>query len=227
MNFWSPLCTIDTNLWFRWFHTDKIILILDHDTYLPRNLLSPSANHRFATVQCRIAASKLFHYLKTWSSFVLLENQSFIRFLPTGGSPLYFSLVRVAQKHPCVVLHVGYIEGTPHSLQSETLRELQEALLGLSVERVPPSKRSRGAGSTRGKAAKPCAFLIQKQLQRVMIRCAVCMCIHRLLVVLIAIVLILKAGIYIRHAVFLLLTSQVTCRSMYGAIECYSMYLTT
>ena len=160
------LCTIDTSLWYRWFHTDKIIIILEQDTYLPRNLLSPSANGRFASVQCRIAATKLFDYLKTWCSFVLLESQSFIRFLPSTESPKYFSLVRVAQKHPCVVLHVGHIEGTPHSLQTETLRELQLSLEELCVERVLPKRR----GSVKGKAAKPCAFLIGKQLQRVMIR---------------------------------------------------------
>ena len=170
VNFWSPLCTIDTNLWYRWFHTDKIILILDQDTFLPRNLLTPSANHRFASVQCRIAASKLFNYLKTWCSFILLENQSFIRFLPTNESPRYFSLIRVAQKHPCVVLHVGHIEGTPHSLQSETIKELQEALLELSVERAQLPKRSRSSASQKSKTAKPCAFLVGKQLQRVMIR---------------------------------------------------------
>ena len=90
----------------------------------------------------------------------------------------------MAQKHPCVVLHVGHLEGTPHSLQSETLRELQEALLRLSVERAQvPSKRTRGSGAQRGRAAKPCAFLVQKQLQRFMIRCAcvcshVCVCVH-------------------------------------------------
>lgn len=168
VNFWLHLCTIDTNLWYRWFHTDKVILILDQDTYLPRNLLSPSANNRFASVQCRIAASKLFNYLKEWCSFVLLENQSFIRFLPSKDSPKYFSLVRVAQKHPCVVLHVGHIEGTPHSLQSETLKELQRSLQELCIERVQ-SKRSR-SGNQKGKAAKPCTFLVGKQLQRVMIR---------------------------------------------------------
>lgn len=173
VNFWSPLCTIDTSLWYRWFHTNKIILILDQDTYLPRTLLTPSlTHHRYATLQCRIAASKLFTYLKSWSSFVLLENQAFVRFLPSTESPLYFCLLRVAQKHPCIVLHVGHIEGTPHSLQSDTVRELHEALVGLSVEkRVQLTKRSRSSGNTRGgKAAKPCAFLIQKQLQRVMIR---------------------------------------------------------
>ena len=66
VNFWY---TIDTNLWYQWFHTDKIILILHQDTYLPRNLLSPSANHRFATfATC--------HFLFTFTSmYVYMDTQ--------------------------------------------------------------------------------------------------------------------------------------------------------
>lgn len=169
ITFWRPLCTIDTNQWYRWFHSDKIVLILQQDSYLPRNLLAPSSNGRFASLQCRLAASRLFAFLKSWSSFILLENHSFIRFLPSKESPKYFCFIRVAQKHPCVVLHVGHIEGTPHTLQSETIQSLYCALRGLGES----EKTAGQSGKRRSKVAqqvRACATVIDKQLQRAMIR---------------------------------------------------------
>jgi len=169
ITFWRPLCTIDTNQWYRWFHSDKIVLILQQDSYLPRNLLAPSSNGRFASLQCRLAASRLFAFLKSWSSFILLENHSFIRFLPSKESPKYFCFIRVAQKHPCVVLHVGHIEGTPHTLQSETMQSLYCTLRGLGES----EKTAGQSGKRRSKVAqqvKACATVIDKQLQRAMIR---------------------------------------------------------
>ena len=168
--FWRPLCTIDTSQWFRWFHSDKIVLVLHQDSTLPRNLLQPSSNGRYASVQCRVAASHLFEFLKSWSSVILLENHSFIRFLPSKDSPCYFCLVRVAQKHPCVVLHIGHIEGTPHSLQTRTVHSLACALKELST--VAGGERAAGSRkrSTAVVKGKSCATMIDKQLQRVMIR---------------------------------------------------------
>lgn len=168
--FWRPLCTIDTSQWFRWFHSDKIVLVLHQDSALPRNLIQPSSNGRYASVHCRIAALQLFEFLKSWSSVILLENHSFIRFLPSKTSPQYFCLVRVAQKHPCVVLHIGHIEGTPHSLQMETVRSLVSALKELST--VATSERSSGSRKRASVVVKgkSCATMIDKQLQRVMIR---------------------------------------------------------
>ena len=156
---------MDISQWFRWFHSDKIILVLRQDSALPRHLLQPSLNGRFASIQCRLAASQLFAFLKEWSSVILLENHTFVRFLPSRESPRYFCLVRVAQKHPCVVLHVGHIEGTPHNVQLDTLQLLVSAVRELSTSTPAGSSRRRGA--TR---SEPCATVIDKQLQKVMIR---------------------------------------------------------
>ncbi len=170
--FWRPLCTIDTSLWFRWLHSDKIILVLQPDA-LPRNLLVPSSTGgRYSTLPCRMAASRLFDFLKTWSSFVLIENQSYIRFLPPKETPKYFCIVRVVQKFPCVILHMGYLEGTPHSLQSQTVRSLHVSLKELSISRGERTLAGHGhkRRSTVAQLLRPFATIIDKQLQRVMIR---------------------------------------------------------
>ena len=170
--YWRPLCTIDTSQWFRWFHSNKIVLVLYPEFPLPRNLLQ-MVNGRYASPLCRPNASHLFDYLKNWSSMVLLEGHSYIRFLPhQAHPPRYFCLVRVAQKHPCVVLHIGHIEGTPHVLQRETASLLRSGLGQLCAVLPAGGPGKTGAGkkmsnSTRG---KPVLMVIYKQLQRFMVR---------------------------------------------------------
>ena len=171
--FWRPLCTVDTSQWYRWFHSDKLVLILRPEFPLPKNLLEKSASGRYGNPLCRPAASHLFNFLKGWSSLVLLEGHSYIRWLPYEESPpQYFCLVRVAQKYPCMVLHIGYIEGTPHSLQSHTVASLIQGLQKLA----PPTKDRNVGGASKKRASLAAATgnhevtILEKQLQRVMIR---------------------------------------------------------
>ena len=102
---------------------------------------------------------------------VLLEGHSFIKFLPSNEQSHYFCLIRVAQKHPCVVLHIGHMEGTPYSLQLDTVSSLLKALKNL----LPPIKERGGATPSKKKPpvstkGKPIVTVLVKQLQRVMIR---------------------------------------------------------
>lgn len=173
--FWRPLCTIDTSQWYRWFHSDKVVLILRPEFPLPKNLLQQSSSGRYGAPLCRPAASRLFEFLKGWSSVVLREGDSYMRFLPTNERPRYFCFVRVAQKYPCMVLHIGYIEGTPHHVQSDAL-----SVLVRSLDQLSPTTKERGgalASKRKGPASKSkdapsvsMVTIVGKQLQRVMIR---------------------------------------------------------
>lgn len=175
--FWRPLCTIDTSQWYRWFHSDKLVLILRPEFPLPKNLLQQSTSGRYGAPLCRPAASHLFEFLKGWSSAVLREGHSYMRFLPTSEHPRYFCFVRVAQKYPCMVLHIGYIEGTPRHIQSDALSMLIQSLEQLS----PPTKERGGASANKKRssvsknkgvsvAGQPMVNIVEKQLQRVIIR---------------------------------------------------------
>lgn len=112
---------------------------------------------------------------------MLREGHSYMRFLPSNAQPRYFCFVRVAQKYPCMVLHIGYIEGTPHDVQSDALSMLIQSLNQLS----PPTKERGGASAnkrkqlaSKSKESKDVVSLqghsmvtiVGKQLQRVMIR---------------------------------------------------------
>lgn len=71
------------NLFYRqkWMHTHRIGIILMHDLPLPKYLHLPNSNDRYHTVQCRQALAALNALLVEWSSFVLIENHSYITFL--------------------------------------------------------------------------------------------------------------------------------------------------
>ena len=168
-------------LWSKWFHTDKILLILHRDSPLPSHLLSPSPYGRYSTIQCRVAASKLFSFLKEWASFVLLDTHSYVRVLPPSA-PRYFCVIRVAQKHPCIVLHVNHIEGTPYLMRKETFSNLQQSIAALQMSldslqasssvqaslsvQVTPSRRR----STAQLPKMACATILTKQLNKALIR---------------------------------------------------------
>ena len=170
ISFWCHLCSIDLTLWNKWFHSDKIFLIMGPDSVLPQNILDSSASTsgRFASLLCQMATAKLYSVLKANSTFTLLEGTSYVRLLPTRENPLYFGLVRVAQKHPCIILHVGYIEGTPHSLQGQWFDSLCNALKGLHVgggqERTAKKKHSLATPQ------KGYIHVLDKQLHKAMIR---------------------------------------------------------
>lgn len=48
---------------------------------LPKNLHQALENDRSSVIQCRVALSSLNSLFRNWSSFVLLENHSYIKFI--------------------------------------------------------------------------------------------------------------------------------------------------
>ena len=170
--YWTPLCSLDINIWPKWFHTDKIVLILSQDSALPPHLLYPSSSGRYSTLQCRVAALKLFTCLRSWCSVVLLENLLFLKFLPIDSNPLYFCAVRIAQMQSCVLVHIGFIEGTPRKLQLEILSDLNTKIRNLTIS-LPLKDQQRPPVKGRKKSSRPpqqpCTTIIRKQLQKALI----------------------------------------------------------
>jgi hypothetical protein len=79
--YWKPICMLDVNLCKKWMHTHRINVILEHDMPLPKHLHSANTSGRYINVQCRQSMSSLSVLLKETSSFVLLENHSYIKLL--------------------------------------------------------------------------------------------------------------------------------------------------
>lgn len=171
-NYWKSLSSIDINIWPRWLHTYKIPLVLNQDSPLPSHLLHPSESGRYSSIQCRVAASKLFAFLRNWSTLVLLENHSYVKLLPDETIPQHLCLVKVAQMHPCLIVHVGFLEGTPKHYQHEIISLLKETIRGLTIP-LPLLQSSKQSSSRKKTSSsifeQPCAVVIKKQLQKTLI----------------------------------------------------------
>lgn len=72
---------LEPSIWHKWLHTHRLVLGLAHDRPLPKHLHLANPSGRFQVVQCRQAGAALYAFLKKWSSFVLIENHSFVRLI--------------------------------------------------------------------------------------------------------------------------------------------------
>lgn len=135
-------------------HTHRINILLRHDMPLPEYLYHPNASCRYDNIQCNQAMSVLNVMLKEWSSFVLLENHSYIKFIELVFFTIYlplkinnlfsnfrssennissFYLIRVISQPPCIVLHLSFIGGTCGSLRSEVYEILYNFQIKLNT----------------------------------------------------------------------------------------------
>uniref|UniRef100_A0A8D0GI55 Uncharacterized protein n=1 Tax=Sphenodon punctatus TaxID=8508 RepID=A0A8D0GI55_SPHPU len=80
--YWKPILSMDANFWQRWLHMHRIVIVLEHDTPVPKHLHTPGNNGRYSTIQCRISHSALTSLLRDWSSFVLVEGYSYVKLMP-------------------------------------------------------------------------------------------------------------------------------------------------
>ncbi|XP_054428060.1 KICSTOR complex protein SZT2 [Pteronotus mesoamericanus] len=192
--YWKPVLSMDANSWQRWLHMHRLVLILEHDTPIPKHLHTPGSNGRYSTVQCRISHSSLTSLLRDWSSFVLVEGYSYVKLLSSAPDqpPSSFYMVRIISKAPCMVLRLGFPIGTPAQARHKIVSGLQEEILRLrfphrvqSKEPTPKVKRKGlggiGGGSSPSKSPpllgpqqalsdRPCLVVLQKPLDKLLIR---------------------------------------------------------
>lgn len=80
--YWKPICMLDINMCQKSsLHSHQINILLKHDMPLPEFLYQPNSSGRHDNIQCNQAMSVLNVMLKEWSSFVLLENHSYIKLI--------------------------------------------------------------------------------------------------------------------------------------------------
>ncbi|XP_043941348.1 KICSTOR complex protein SZT2 isoform X2 [Protopterus annectens] len=188
--YWKPILSMDANFWQKWLHMHRIVLILEHDTPVPKHLHAPGSNGRYSTVLCRISHSSLTSLLRDWSSFVLVEGYSYVKLLhsSTEQTPSSFYLIRIISKPPCMVLRLGFPIGTPAVTRNKIVDELREQILLLrfphrvqSKEATPKVKRKVLGTASPSKSPplplpqpafsdRPCVVIFSKPLEKLLIR---------------------------------------------------------
>ncbi|KAG8132270.1 hypothetical protein E2320_010139 [Naja naja] len=147
--YWKPILSMDANLWQRWLHMHRIVILLEHDMPVPKHLHTPGNNGRYSTIQCRISHSALTSLLRDWSSFVLVEGYSYVKLMH-----------RIISKAPCMVLRLGFPIGTLAKLRNKIVEELRDCILQLrfphrvqSKEATPKVKRKVLGSSSPSKSS--------------------------------------------------------------------------
>ncbi|CAB4059232.1 SZT2 [Lepeophtheirus salmonis] len=131
-SFWKPINFLDINIWHRWMHTNRIHIMLQHDHPLPRHLFLANSSGRYTSVHCRKAALKLFEMLKEISTFVLLENNSYVQFIKNEedsssnltSHPSSFYVIRITSKPPCVVIWLAFPSGASANVRHRVHHQL-------------------------------------------------------------------------------------------------------
>ncbi|XP_046683213.1 KICSTOR complex protein SZT2-like isoform X2 [Homalodisca vitripennis] len=179
-HFWRPVCLLDPSVWHKWLHTHTLSLTLQHDLPLPRYLHMPSPNGRFQGLLCRHAAATLYNFLKDWTSFVLIENHTYLKFLSaseTDKTPSWFYIVRVQLKAPCAVIHIAFLGGTPGKLRHQILEQLKEKISALTIPQRLTNKETSISRNqidnfieNQTRSNVPCCILLNKPLEKILIR---------------------------------------------------------
>ncbi|XP_021342251.1 protein SZT2-like isoform X1 [Mizuhopecten yessoensis] len=131
--YWKPVVNLDIKIWQKWMHSHRIGMILEHDVPLPKYLHTPNSSGRFHVVLCRQALTSLHALLRDWSTFVLLENDSYIKLLPgvSEKPPTSFLLLRVTSKPPYMVLRLAFLGGSPGWERYCIIQELRDKVAAL------------------------------------------------------------------------------------------------
>ncbi|KAF4797089.1 Protein SZT2 [Turdus rufiventris] len=189
-SYWKPILSMDANFWQRWLHMHRIVVLLEHDTPVPKHLHTPGNNGRYSTIQCRISHSALTSLLRDWSSFVLVEGYSYVKLIHGSEdlTPSSFYVVRIISKAPCMVLRLGFPIGTPAQARNKIVEELRDRILQLrfphrvqSKEATPKAKRKMLGSSSPSKSPpvpgaqsalsdRPCLVVLHKPLEKLLIR---------------------------------------------------------
>ncbi|XP_032809002.2 KICSTOR complex protein SZT2 isoform X1 [Petromyzon marinus] len=198
--YWKPVFSLDVGKLQRWMHLHRIGVLLQHDMPVPRFIHTPNSNGRFATVQSRVAMSALTSLLRTWSSFVLVEANSYVKLVDLPNGSVTFYLVRISAKAPCVVLRLAFPLETPASTRNKVVDDLRKQIWEMSFpqrvlqqpqpqpqqqQQQQPEEVQKGKSKTclftESPAAskssqpppssdRPCAVLLTKPVEKLLIR---------------------------------------------------------
>ena len=91
-------------------------------------------------VQCRKAAVRLSDSLKDWSTFVLLENSTYIKFIypdnDKSQAPSTFYIIHMTSKPPCVIIWLAFPGGTSGSIRHSVVQDIKSMISKLTIKQL-------------------------------------------------------------------------------------------
>lgn len=138
-------------------------------------------------MQCRKAAVQLSECLRKWSTFVLLDNTTYIKFIYHEEDeekviPKTFYIIRMTSKPPCVIIWLAFPGGTSGSIRNKVVLEVTELISQLTIKQLQLWKDpthhhephhgipNQGEALSGDLSESPACILFNKPVERIMIR---------------------------------------------------------
>lgn len=184
--YWQRLSNLDTRTWKNLMHIHTLRLVLEHDQPKFKNIHCQNANGRFTHVQCRRAMSAISNFIKEYSSFALLEDSTYIKFVShqTGHLPDIddlrelensatkgFIVIRINKLLPIIVIYLMFTSGIPDSHRTQIVSYIEDRLITCKLKdgHRNPSTTSLTENIIRMKTIVPssdyCSTLIRSPLE--------------------------------------------------------------
>ena len=176
--FWKPISLLNPDAWHKWLHTYRIGLILRHDYPLPKNLHLTNSSGRFQAIHCRQAATALQSMLRDITTFVLIDNKSFVKLVASdsSNSSAWFYIIILTCKQPCVVINLAFPCGTPSKKRLSIVANLKTQLCELSCSLSSQERLSDRISNpvhvpvSRKCSRVSCCNVLQKPVEKILIR---------------------------------------------------------
>lgn len=120
-------------------YTHNLTIILTNDPlsnslFLMNSHLSQSHNQQHSTFSCRLAKTDFEAFLSDYFSFVLLDGQSYIKFLTRvndDNPPYSFMLLRIMGQPPLLYLKFAFQANASTVERHEKIEEFRQSLINL------------------------------------------------------------------------------------------------
>ncbi|UJR27028.1 hypothetical protein I4U23_008332 [Adineta vaga] len=150
-DFWRPIVILDGSLWQRFMYTHNLTIILVNDS-LSNSLFN--MNHHLShphpqphsIVSCRAAKNDFEAFLSEYFSFVLLDGQSYIKFLihdNNDTTPYSFMLLRIMGQAPLLFLKFAFQSNASTVERHHIIEDFRNNLL-----RLRPRSRMKSGNFT-------------------------------------------------------------------------------
>lgn len=160
--YWQEISYLDSKGWKNLMHIHTLRLILEHDQPKFKNIHCKNANGRYTHVQCRRAMSTLSNFIKSYASFALLEDSTYVKFISHQANKLAnqddlgevensatkgFIVIRINKLLPILVVNLMFTSGIPDSHRIQIVSNLEQRLINEKLRnsaRTTPTKNSTG-----------------------------------------------------------------------------------
>lgn len=179
--YWQKISCLDTKSWKNLMHIHTLRLVLEHDQPKHKNIHYQNVNGRYTHVQCRRALSAISTFIKSYSSFALLEDTTYIKFIFNRDDDLReietsatkgFIVIRINKLLPILVIYLMFTSGILDSHRIQIVSYIEEQLTNckLRIARNPSVSQIDNIlkSKTISPSSEACCILIKSPLERML-----------------------------------------------------------